>query len=54
MDSTPRTIGDLLLLLHERFLAEYGDEELAAVATAAVLNDLLSEQATSPAVEEAA
>lgn len=42
MSAPTRTVGELLTLLHERFMAEYGDEELASIATAAVLNDLLS------------
>ncbi len=35
-------IGDLINTLYENFLAMYGDEELASVATAAVINDLLT------------
>lgn len=54
MNAPSRTVGDLLALLYDRFLAEYGDEELASVATAAVLNDLLSEPAAPPAVTEEA
>jgi hypothetical protein len=37
----------------EHFLAAYGDEELASVATAAVINDLIG-QRTAPRREEAA
>lgn len=46
------TLGDLISTLYAHFLAQYGDEELASVATAAVVNDLLSRPA--PAREEAA
>ena len=46
------TLGDLISTLYAQFLAQYGDEELASVATAAVVNDLLSRP--GPAKEEAA
>lgn len=36
------TLGDIISTLYAQFLAQYGDEELASVATAAVVNDLLS------------
>lgn len=39
------TLGDLISVLYEEFLARYGDEELASVATAAVINDLLADTA---------
>ena len=35
-------LGELILTLYEDFLAQYGDESLASVATAAVINDFLS------------
>ena len=37
------TIGDLISMFYTEFMEMYGDEELASVATAAVINDLLSE-----------
>ena len=40
--STPTTLGDLISTFYEEFLSMYGDEELASVATAAVINDLLT------------
>lgn len=43
-------LGDLVATLFAQFMAEYGDEDLASVATAAVLNDLL----TRPLREEEA
>jgi hypothetical protein len=46
------TLGDLISTLYEQFLAKYGDAELASVATAAVVNDLLSRP--RPVKEEAA
>ena len=39
------TIGDLISMFYSEFMEMYGDEELASVATAAVINDLLSESA---------
>jgi len=36
------TIGDLISTLFESFMEMYGDEELASVATVAVINDLLT------------
>lgn len=35
-------IGDLISSLYESFFEMYGDAELASVATAAVINDLLT------------
>ena len=35
-------LGDLISLFYQEFLKMYGDEELASVATAAVINELLS------------
>ena len=35
-------IGDLVSTFYQHFLDQYGDVELAAVATAAVINDILS------------
>jgi hypothetical protein len=40
---THTTIGELINTLYENFLREYGDSELASIATAAVINDLLTE-----------
>ena len=44
MTATPThtSLGELISLFYEEFLAKYGDEELASVATAAVINDLLT------------
>jgi hypothetical protein len=35
-------LGELISTIYEQFLVQYGDEELASVATAAVINDLLA------------
>ncbi|MBI5794546.1 hypothetical protein HZA87_05735 [Candidatus Uhrbacteria bacterium] len=37
-------LGELITLFYKEFLAMYGDEELASVATAAAISDLLSEE----------
>lgn len=42
MSTTHTTLGDLISTVYEEFLALYDDEELASVATAAVINDLLA------------
>lgn len=39
---THMTLGDLISTMYEEFLDLYGDEELASVAAAAVINDLLA------------
>jgi hypothetical protein len=42
MTRNQTTLGELISTVYEEFLARYGDEELASVATAAVINDLLT------------
>lgn len=37
------TLGDLISVIYDELLELYGDKELASVATAAVINDMLSE-----------
>ena len=37
-------IGDLINLFYQEYLALYGDEELASVATAATINDIIIER----------
>ena len=41
------TIGDLISVLYTEYLDLYGDEELASVATAASINDMLTDAAAS-------
>jgi hypothetical protein len=41
-------LGELISSFYSHFLAMYGDEELASVATAAVINDLLGQAAAQP------
>jgi len=38
------SLGDLIKLFYEEFLALYGDEDLASVAAAASINELLANQ----------
>lgn len=35
-------LGELMYAIYSEFLRQYGDEELASVATAAVLQDILN------------
>ena len=49
---TQSTLGELINVLYDQFLEMYGDEELASVATAAVINDMLT--ASEPVVLEQA
>ena len=47
---TTTNIGDLISLFYEEYLSLYGDEELATVAAAATINEILAEQkARAPA-----
>lgn len=46
-------LGELISNFYEHFLMMYGDEELASVATAAAINDILG-QATTRTHEAAA
>ena len=36
-------IGELISIFYQHFIELYGDEELASVATASIINELLSE-----------
>lgn len=49
------TLGDLVALFYEEYLALYGDEGLAATAAAATINELLADGSPCPEdAEEAA
>lgn len=52
--TTNTTLGDLISMFYNEFMEMYGDEELASVATAAVINDLLSESVEDEVEEIAA
>ena len=45
-------IGDLVQLFYAEYMAIYGDEELASIATAATINDLLLERAERAAEQD--
>jgi len=40
------SLGDLVAVFYEEFLALYGDEEMAAVAAAGAINELMAEEGT--------
>ena len=42
-------IGELISMFYAQFIALYGDAELASVATAAVINDMLTASASQAA-----
>ncbi len=44
MTATKLNLGDLINLFYEEYLALYGDEDIASVAAAATINDILSDQ----------
>lgn len=48
------TLGELISTVYEELLSMYGDEELASVAAAAVINDLLAASGRTVAQDEAA
>ena len=52
IQTTHSSLGELISMIFEQLQELYGDDELAAVATSAIINDMLSERA--PPVEEAA
>ena len=47
-------IAELITAFYDEFLEIYGDEDMAAVATAATINDMLIAEAAPVAQEEAA
>ena len=54
MSDHDTTLGELISLFYEEFLATYGgDSELASVATAAMINDLLADAASFEGMREA-
>lgn len=40
------TIGNLITTIHDYFMSIYDDEEIATVATAALINEIMLEQST--------
>jgi hypothetical protein len=51
---TDTTLGDLIATMYEEFLALYGDRELASLATATLINDMLSDEPTAAGQEDVA
>lgn len=47
MTATQLNLGDLINLFYEEYLALYGDEDIASVAAAATINDILSERSAA-------
>ena len=41
------TIGNLIATIHEYFMSLYDDEEIATVATAAMINEIMMQQGTA-------
>jgi len=54
MTQTLTSLGELISVFYEEFLAIYGDEELASLAAASVINDLISNQSNGETVGAAA
>ena len=48
MDRSTVTLGDLVGLFYEEYLALYGDEELASAAAAATVNELMEARSERP------
>lgn len=48
------TLGDLITLFYDEYMALYGDEDLAAVAAAASINELLMDAEPDEATDAAA
>lgn len=48
------TLGDLIAALYEEFLAAYGDEELASLAAATVVSEMLQTATEEEGLVEAA
>ena len=45
--TTTVSLADLITTIYDEYLALYGDKELASVAAAATVNDILAERAQS-------
>jgi hypothetical protein len=49
---TQTTLGDLISTLYDEFYAVYGDEDMAAVAVAATVNDWLGKGSVEAAAPQ--
>jgi hypothetical protein len=52
MTASKLNLGDLINLFYEEYLALYGDEDIASVAAAATINDILSDHASERSANE--
>ena len=52
MTASKLNLGDLITLFYEEYLALYGDEDMASVAAAATINDILAEPSSERASSE--
>jgi len=52
MTATKLNLGDLINLFYEEYLALYGDEDIASVAAAATINDILSDPSSDSAASK--
>ncbi len=47
------SIGELISIFYQHFMEMYGDADIASVATAAVINDLLADEPAEAELEVA-
>ncbi len=52
MQANTINLSDLIILFYDEYLAFYQDEELASVAAAATINDILADRAQSSSRKE--
>ena len=50
-EETPVNLGDLINLFYQEYLELYGDQELASVAVAATINEMLADSNNSEDTE---
>ena len=46
-EETPVNLGDLINLFYQEYLELYGDQELASVAVAATINEMLADSTST-------
>lgn len=51
-NQTTVSLAELIALFYDEYYALYGDEELASVAAAATINDILAERASARTAEK--
>lgn len=49
MTTTTVSLADLITLFYDEYMALYGDEEMASVAAAATINEILADRANASA-----